>query len=85
MYLVDKEVIHETFGKGSVVNYNDNYIKIDFESGAKKFVFPDVFGKYMTLVDQEAVNLVNMKIQKREEEKKKEELKLIKEKDLERE
>lgn len=85
MYLVDKEVIHETFGKGSVVNYNDNYIKIDFESGAKRFVFPDVFRKYMTLVDQKAVNLVKIKIQKREEEKKKEELRLRKEKALERE
>lgn len=81
MYLVDKEVIHETFGKGSVVNYNDNYIKIDFESGVKRFVFPDVFGKYMTLVDQKAANLVKIKIQKREEKKK--ELRLRKEKDLE--
>ena len=80
MYLVDKGVIHKTFGKGSVVGYNDNYIKIDFESGTKKFVFPDVFGKYMTLVDQKAVNLVKMKIQKREEE-----LRLRKEKALERE
>ncbi len=71
MYLVDKEVIHETFGKGSVVNYNDNYIKIDFESGAKRFVFPDVFRKYMTLVDQKAANLVKIKIQKKEEKKKK--------------
>lgn len=85
MYLVDKKVIHDTFGEGSVVNYNDNYIKIDFESGAKRFVFPDVFGKYMTLVDQKAVNLVKMKIQKREEEKKKEELRLRKERALERE
>ena len=85
MYLVDKKVIHETFGEGSVVNYNDNYIKIDFESGAKRFVFPDVFEKYMTLVDQKAVNLVKMKIQKRKEEKKKEELRLRKEKALERE
>lgn len=85
MYLVDKEVIHETFGKGSVVGYNDNYIKIDFESGVKKFIFPDVFGEYMTLVDQEAVNLVKMEIQKREEEKKKEELRLRKDKALERE
>lgn len=81
MYLVDKKVIHETFGKGSVVNYNDNYIKINFESGAKRFVFPDVFGKYMTLVDQKAANLVKIKIQKREEKKK--ELRLRKEKDLE--
>jgi len=81
MYLVDKEVIHETFGKGSVVNYNDNYIKIDFESGAKRFVFPDVFRKYMTLVDQKAANLVKIKIQKREEKKK--ELRLRKKKDLE--
>ena len=85
MYLVDKEVIHGTFGKGSVVNYSDNYIKINFESGTKRFVFPDVFKKYMTFVDQKAVNLVNIKIQKREEEKKNEELRMSKEKALERE
>ncbi len=85
MNLVDKKVIHKTFGKGNVVNYDDSYIKINFESGTKKFVFPDVFGKYITLIDKKAANLVGKKIEKREEERKKEEIKLEEERALEQE
>lgn len=85
MDLVNKKVIHETFGEGNVVNYNDSYIKINFESGDKRFVFPDAFGKYITLIDQGAATLVRKKIQKREEERKKEALRAKKEEALEQE
>lgn len=83
MNLTNKKVRHKTFGNGNVVNCNDSYIKIDFESGTKKFVFPDVFKKYIKLIDQGAADLVRMKIQEKEEKRKKEELRLKEEKALE--
>ena len=50
-----------------------------------KVRFPDVFGKYMTLLMKKAVNLVNMKIQKGRGKKRKKNKANEKEKDLERE
>jgi len=85
MNLENKRVEHKTFGKGNVVNYNDSYIKINFESGIKEFVFPDVFDKYIKLIDQRAADLVSVKIQEKKEKLKKEELELRKEVDLKRE
>lgn len=83
--LINKKVVHKTFGKGNVVNYDDSYVNIDFESGIKKFIFPDVFGKYITLIDERTANLVEKKIEKREEELRKEELRLQEERALEEE
>lgn len=85
MDLVDKHVMHKTFGKGNVINYDDSYIMIKFTSGEKKFVFPDVFRKHITLIDQKAARLVNEIIEAQEKQQKKEELILKKEKALEQE
>lgn len=85
MNLVNEKVIHETFGEGNVTNCNDSYIKINFESGDKKFVFPDVFENHVTFISEEATNLVNKKLEENAEQRKKEELILEKEKALEQE
>lgn len=85
MNLVDREVIHGTFGKGNVVNYDDSYIQISFKSGDKRFVFPDVFRKHVKFIDQNATNLVKEKIEKKEEELRKQELILKEEKAIARE
>ncbi len=73
MNLVDKKVMHKSFGKGNVVNYNDSYIRISFESGERRFVYPDVFKKYVTFVDGKATKLVDKQIEKKEEVRKGEE------------
>jgi hypothetical protein len=78
MELVNKIVMHERFGRGSVVEYNDAYIKINFALGDKRFVFPDAFGKYLTLIDQKAANLVSKMIQKKEKESRIKDLELKK-------
>jgi len=75
MDLVNKQVMHKSFGKGRVVKYNDSYVVISFPLGNKKFVFPDAFGTYVTLVDQRAANFARKMIQKRKKERKEEELK----------
>ena len=85
MDLVNKQVIHKIFGKGSVVKYNDSYIKIDFSSGNKVFVFPNAFETYLTFIDQRAANLVEKMVQKRKRGCKEEELKLKKLKALQNE
>lgn len=84
MDLVNEKVVHETFGKGNVVNYNSSYIKISFESGGKRFVFPDVFKKHLKFINQEATKLVDGKIAEKEKEEKKKALILEKEKEIER-
>lgn len=85
MNLVNKQVTHKIFGKGSVVEYNDSYIKIHFAFGNKNFVFPDAFGTYLTLIDKRAANLVREMIQKKEKEIKEEERRFKKLKALQHE
>lgn len=83
MDLVNKKVIHETFGKGSVTNYDDSYIEINFKSGDKRFSFPDAFKEYIAFTDEEATRIINKKIEKKEEERKQEEIILRHEEALE--
>lgn len=79
---INQKVIHETFGKGNVVNYDDSYISINFKSGDKKFSFPEAFKEYVTFIDEKATSLVNKKIEKREKEREREELILEEERNL---
>lgn len=85
MDLINKQVIHKNFGKGSVIEHTDSQIKIHFKLGNKKFIFPDAFGKYLTLIDQEADNLVKRMIQEKEKERKDVALEIKKAKDLQHE
>ena len=61
MDLANKQVTHKIFGKGKIIDCSDSYIKIDFPSGNKKFVFPDAFETYLTLIDQKAAKIVQKK------------------------
>ena len=51
MLLENLEVLHKSFGKGTVVATNGNYFTVKFESAQKTFVYPDIFEKFLTLVD----------------------------------
>jgi len=84
MDLINKQVTHKRFGKGSVVEHTDSYIEIHFKLGNKKFVFPDAFGKYLTMIDQRASDSVKKILQKREKERKQEKLELERGKALQR-
>lgn len=96
MNLVNKKVSHKTFGEGRVIDYDDSYIKINFEEGEKKFLFPDAFKDYITFIDESANDLVNKKNEVKDaeireeerliqEEKERQELILKEEKALEEE
>ena len=82
---VNKEVIHQAFGRGNVVDCDDSYIEINFESGDKRFVFPDIFKKHISFVDQKASELVEIKINKKKEKLKEKEIIREEERDLETE
>ena len=51
MLLNNLEVLHKSFGKGTVVATNGQYITVKFESAQKTFVYPDIFEKFLTLAD----------------------------------
>ena len=51
MLLNNLEVLHKSFGKGTVVATNGKYITVKFETTQKIFVYPDIFEKFLTLAD----------------------------------
>ncbi len=65
MNLINKKVTHKRFGIGSIVKQNDSSIEIHFASENKRFVFPDVFGKHLTIHDKSDAKLLEEIIQKK--------------------
>ena len=53
MKLINKKVKHIVFGDGKVINQEAQRITVQFSEqyGAKQFVYPNVFGKYLKLYD----------------------------------
>ena len=51
MFLENLEVLHKSFGKGTVVKVNGQYITVKFDTVQKIFVYPDIFEKFLTLAD----------------------------------
>lgn len=85
MNLIDKQVVHKSFGKGNVIEHDDSYIEVHFTSGNKRFVFPDVFGSYLKLTDETIADSVEVLLQETMEERKVEEAILEKEREQEHE
>jgi hypothetical protein len=78
MNLIDKEVMHKSFGKGSIVDQDNEFVTINFDKETKKFIFPDAFGEFLKLEDETANDHLKKAIKKFEAkqevlEKKKEE------------
>ena len=84
MNLINKKVTHKRFGMGSIVKHNDSSIEINFATENKMFVFPDVFGKHLTLHDKSVAHSFEKILQEKEMERKEEELKKEEEKRLQR-
>ena len=51
MICVDLQVMHKTFGLGTIVSVDGKYIRVKFDSAEKNFVYPDAFEKFLTLSD----------------------------------
>ena len=84
MNLINKKVTHKRFGMGSIVKHTESSIEINFASENKLFVFPDVFGKHLKLHDQSTAIILEGIIQKKENERKVEELQKEEERQLQR-
>jgi len=64
--LINEEITHKVFGEGNIVGHDDSIITIDFNEDTKKFVYPDAFGKFITLNDQNTAKTLKKVISKRE-------------------
>ena len=51
MVCVDLQVMHKTFGLGTIISLDGKYIRVRFDSVEKNFVYPDAFEKFLTLAD----------------------------------
>lgn len=51
MKLIDHEVYHKAFGKGTIIELQHDKIMVEFESGVKVLTYPDVFIEFMKLQD----------------------------------
>ncbi|HLR51741.1 MAG TPA: malate synthase [Candidatus Avamphibacillus sp.] len=68
MNLINEEITHKTFGEGNIVDQDESFITIDFEEDTKKFVYPDAFGKFITLKDPDTAESFKKIISKMEQE-----------------
>ncbi len=85
MILLNEQVRHKSFGEGHIVEYSDSSVKVRFPSGDKRFVFPDAFGTYITLVDKKTAKQVDGLKREVEKERRKRELELAKVRAIEHE
>jgi len=60
MNLQGQEIIHKTFGKGTVIDHSADCLAILFNEEQKRFIYPDAFTKFITATDPE-VNAAIMK------------------------
>lgn len=66
MNLINKEITHKVFGEGNIVDQDASFITIEFNNDIKKFVYPNAFGKFITLNDQNTAKSLNKILSKRE-------------------
>lgn len=66
MNLINEEVTHKVFGEGNIVDHDESVITIDFNEDIKKFVYPDAFGKFITLNDRNVAEALKKVLLKRE-------------------
>ncbi|MCD9024681.1 hypothetical protein [Cohnella silvisoli] len=69
MKLINKKVLHTTFGIGKIVNIDRDRMDIHFMEliGQKSFVYPDAFEKYLCMSDSDAQIFVLAECTKKQE------------------
>lgn len=50
--LLNKEVNHKKFGVGKVIQIEGDFFWVSFEDMERKFSFPEVFDKHLSLNDK---------------------------------
>lgn len=63
MEFVGELVEHKVFGTGTIIEFNDTFVVVEFENNSKKsFVFPDAFDSYLELKNQKLFKEVEEKL-----------------------
>ncbi len=75
--LINKKVIHKSWGTGVITEVSDKAVKVDFRGEIKKFIYPDAFRKFLVFeennLQQKTDNLLEEKNRRRAEVKEAEE------------
>lgn len=58
MELINQLVIHKAFGEGKIVEQDDKYLTIAFNSGNKRFLFPDSFDTFIKAKNPEIADQI---------------------------
>ena len=56
--MLNKKVIHKTFGEGVIIRFENNIVTAEFSGKTMNFRYPDIFSKFLRFVDDEAQNEV---------------------------
>lgn len=62
MNLIGIKVKHKSFGEGTVIECSENCITITFPQGEKKFVYPDIFQTFITVLDSRVNEFIKKEI-----------------------
>jgi hypothetical protein len=82
MNLLNEEITHKVFGEGDIVDQDESFITIEFNDDIKKFVYPDAFGSFIKLKNQDTAKSLKKVIAKKEAEKEELEKRRKEEKEL---
>ncbi len=58
--MLNKKVIHKTFGEGVIVKFENNIVTAEFPGKTLNFRYPDVFAEFLKFADAEAQNEVKV-------------------------
>lgn len=64
--LINEKITHKVFGVGNIVEQEEAIITVEFDDDMRKFVYPDAFGQFIELKDEEAAKQMEEIISKLE-------------------
>ncbi|MDE6107340.1 MAG: hypothetical protein K2F83_01530, partial [Oscillospiraceae bacterium] len=72
--MIEKKVVHKSWGIGTVVSKENGIISVQFDDGVKRLLYPDAFKQFLTTSDVELQQQVqhDMEEKQKQEEKRKE-------------
>lgn len=59
MNMQNKTVFHRKFGKGIIVDLNQNKLSVQFDAGKKIFLYPDAFRQFLVLMEKDSKSYVD--------------------------
>ena len=66
--MIGLKVIHKTLGIGTIIEYKNSYITVEFETKTSGFVYPDAFEKFLAFENEERQRHIINEIEKKKAE-----------------